>query len=632
MTEENTNQNTEEKESNKGLPNLELKIENMLDKLIDIEEENEDVNQNDGESLKFSEEMSEEDKFPEDDELFKNFFFNPPSQSEDHDFPKINESKLDTNINYPQPQNLNYIQYFPNNNNFNNNNNNNNIFYNNNINNTPSFNNFLNQPPQNKLFFQNRKSAQFVNFNFNSILNSSTSSNFRTYMNTNSNSHNDSNINYERSLVFNDNSSSLAGSDFFDSNNSFNLSNRKNSKFFFRRNQKYHNTCYPYSIGNKMFNFNPNEILANNNNNGNFYNKLCNNNNVVSPIGGNVEIEMILMDVNKILTKIEKIDQMIYNKLQGKFEQIIRTHKGSRIFQYYLKNTHNDILHQIFLELKNKLPELLRDNYANYFCKKFFDCLSQKDRIEYLTAIQNDLSNLAIDNTATYPIQGILEELGSKNEKKIIYMGLKDSINNFCYNIYGTHVLEKILSYFEDEFIQEIIEFVYHNFINLAYHINGICIVKKLLLMTHKKDLHQKLKKIVFENALNLIVHPYGNYVIQVIVENWDDNELVDILGKYKGKYVTLSMQKYSSNVLERIIEKNDKNLELYINEICTEKNLCEIMKNNYGNYVIQKAIKLSNGKNYERLFKEINQNMHKLDDKKITKKWQIILSTCAKN
>ena len=261
----------------------------------------------------------------------------------------------------------------------------------------------------------------------------------------------------------------------------------------------------------------------------------------------NDEIDIILMDVSKVLIKIEKIDQMIYNNLQGKFEQIIRTHKGSRIFQNYLKNTHNDILHQIIMELKNKLPDLLRDNYANYFCKKLFDCLSQKDRIEYLTSIQNDLNTLAIDNTATYPIQGILEELGSKNEKKIIYMGLKDSISSFCYNIYGTHVLEKILSYFEDEYIQEIIEFVYNNFINLSYHINGICIVKKLLLMTHKKELHQKLKKMVFDNSLNLIVHPYGNYVIQVIVENWDDNELIDILGKYKGKYVTLSIQKYSS-------------------------------------------------------------------------------------
>ena len=258
--------------------------------------------------------------------------------------------------------------------------------------------------------------------------------------------------------------------------------------------------------------------------------------------------------------------------------------------------------------------------------------MSQKDRIEYLTTIQNDLCTLAIDSTATYPIQGILEQLGSKNEKKIIYMGLKNSINSFSYNIYGTHVLEKMLSYFEDEFIQEIIEFVYNNFINLAYHINGICIVKKLLLMTHKKELHQKLKKVVYDNALNLIVHPYGNYVIQVIVENWDDNELVDILEKYKGKYVSLSLQKYSSNVLERIIEKNEKNLDLYINEICAEKNLSEVIKNNYGNYVVQKAIKLASGKNYERLFKEINQNIHKLEDKKIIMKWEMILSSCAKN
>ena len=75
------------------------------------------------------------------------------------------------------------------------------------------------------------------------------------------------------------------------------------------------------------------------------------------------------------------------------------------------------------MELKNKLPELLKDNYANYFCKKFFNSLNQKDRIEYLTIIQKDLSSLAIDITVTYPIQGIIEQLGSKSEKKIIYIG-----------------------------------------------------------------------------------------------------------------------------------------------------------------------------------------------------------------
>ena len=161
--------------------------------------------------------------------------------------------------------------------------------------------------------------------------------------------------------------------------------------------------------------------------------EFCGNKNLINP---NVDLEILLIEIKKILNKMEKIDLTIYNKLKGKFEQIIRTHKGSRIFQNYLKNTHSDILHQIFMEIKNKLPELLKDDYANYFCKKFFSSLSQKDRIEYLTIIQNDISSLAIDITATYPLQGIIEQLGSKAEKKIIYTAIKDSINAYCYNIY----------------------------------------------------------------------------------------------------------------------------------------------------------------------------------------------------
>jgi hypothetical protein len=220
----------------------------------------------------------------------------------------------------------------------------------------------------------------------------------------------------------------------------------------------------------------------------------------------------------------------------------------------------------------------------------------------------------------------MIERLGPKAEKRIIYLGIKDFINIFCYNIYGTHVLEKMLSYFEDEFIKEIIDYVYNNFIELSYHINGICVVKKLLLMTHKKDLHQKLKNKIIENASNLIVHQYGNYVIQVIVENWEDSDLEDIINLYKNNYIYLSKQKYSSNVVERIIEKNKINLEFYIKEICINNNLSELMRNNFGNYVVQKAVKLSSGKSQERLIREILKNINKLEDKKIISKWKMII------
>lgn len=571
---------------------LESKIENMLDKLIQSDEELE--NNEDHSSLKFSEDISSSEDNKEEKNLFEKEFFNTEFfPNEDNFQSKIsnyiskssfdipNEQKDLTNFNQKIQQKMNLLYNNSNAFSFNY------LYYQqiNNINNKSNPNLFENQ---NKIINNN------INHINNESLNTTTSftSNF------------DSGNNY---LPVNNNS--YMNFKYQNFHNSFCY---ENDKCFFNRNKKYHNSFF---AGDKIC-FNKKLINSQN------YNKI---NNLCNP---NVEIEILLIEVNKTLNKIEKIDQAIFNKLKGNFEQIIKTHKGSRIFQNYLKNTHNDILHQIFLEIKNKLPDLLTDNYANYFCKKFFDCLNQKDRIEFLRIIQNDLKSLALDITATYPIQGIIEQLGSKVEKNIMYLGIKDSLSKFCYNVYGTHVIEKILSYFENEFTKEIIEYIYNNFIELAYNINGICVVKKILLMTHKKDLHNKLKQKINDNALNLIVHQYGNYVIQIILENWDDSELESILNNYKDKYLYLSKLKYSSNAIERIIEKNQNNLDNYINEICIRNNLSELMINNYGNYVIQKAIKLSTGKSQDIIIENILKNLYVIEDKKISNKWKNIVSS----
>jgi pumilio RNA-binding family len=141
--------------------------------------------------------------------------------------------------------------------------------------------------------------------------------------------------------------------------------------------------------------------------------------------------------------------------------------------------------------------------------------------------------------------------------------------------------------------------------------------------MTHKIDLHKNLKKLINENALNLIVHQYGNYAIQTIIENWDESDLEGIINIYKNKYVFLSTKKFSSNVIERILEKNEKNVNNYIDLICEGCNIIEILKNKYGNFVIKKAINLSKGKKREKLVKEINEALKFLDNQKIIDKWK---------
>ena len=639
----------ESNSAGQGLPNLEFKIENMIDELIKTDEE---IEKNGPSSTKFIEDISLSEDDKTDKELFeKDFFFNHNLQI-DEQSNKINNlsnqniesTTFQNNVNNVNNSKINHIsnQFY----------NNSNMYLNyspfifNNVFNLPisNQNNYNNAPVlglgNNNIIYNNNTNKILSNNSMN-LKNNSNNSN-TNIMNNNINqkssetlnSTNSFSINYDKNSKFVDNNlldlNNSANYTFLDNNvyskdinnqnsvmnyrgSNFNSFCNEDKKYIFKRSSKFHNSYY---AGDKLC---CNKKLIN-----------SKNNNINNIFNSNEELEILLIEVNKIVSKIEKIDQFCYNKLKGKFEEIIRTHKGSRIFQNYLKNTHCDILHQIFLEIKNKLPDLIRDSYANYFCKKFYDSLNQKDRIEYLIAIQNQLSSLAIDPIATYPIQGIIEKLGSKNEKRIIYLGIKDSIDTFCYNVYGTHIIEKILSYFEDEFTKEIIDFVYNNFMYLACHINGVCIAKKLLLMTHKRELHQKIKKIIIQNSDNLIIHQYGNYVIQTIVENWEDNDIKEIIDLYKNRYVYLSQQKYSSNVIERIIEKNEQNLEFYINEILISNNLYEVMKNIYGNYVIQKALKLSSDKTKEKLIKNIMKNIHKLEDNKIMNKWKMIISSSS--
>ena len=554
--------------ADEGLPNLEVKLGNMIDELIETDE---DLEKNGLNSFYFSDELCES--------KYKKLF-----EKENPNNSNINNSQLVTNpqmnksINIPQnimPNQITFLQNNPMNIST--------INYTNNYY-PPNFYPFM--IPQQINNPLNHSSIYSLN---NSSMNTTTSfSNYEKSLDNNMTN----NLIFNQNLLFNKNNIIYPNYN----NNSFCGDIEKNN--FLIQNPQFHNNSF---INNNIIN----------NNNGKNKKRKTNqnisinitNNKKNNLFNANAELEMLLIQVKKILIKIQKIDTSVYSRCKGNFEQIIRTHKGSRIFQNYLKNTHYDILHLIFSEIKNKLTELLKDNYSNYFCKKLFRNLSQKDRIEYLTLIQPELNALSKDSIATYPIQNIIEELGSKNEKNIFYLGIKNYIDNFAYNIYGARILEKILAYFEDEFKKEIIEYICENFLELAYNNNGICLVKKILLMTHKKELHIKLKKLVFDNALNLIVHQYGNYAIQIIIENWDETDLKEILEIYENKYIFLSNQKFSSNVMERILEKSEKNLENYINEISKGYNLNELLKNKYGNFVIKKAYDLANGnlkKNWE--------------------------------
>ena len=419
------------------------------------------------------------------------------------------------------------------------------------------------------------------------------------------------------------------------SNNNFNLNKNNNSRFLFRKSMTINdnnNNNNLYLKNNIMKNSLNNNEIINNMNSESINNFFKNNNNNINNININLNKnnncinDNLIFELKHLLEHTGKIDFYIYNLIKGKIVSIIKNHKGSKIFQKYLKSTHSDeILHLIFVELFPFLSDLIIDPYANYFCKKFFTYLNQKDRIDFLKNIEKNLVELSSDSIGTYPIQSIIEHLSSKNEKNIILSGIKEGFIKLIYDAFGCHVLEKLLTCFEDEYVEFIYTYIFDNFLYLTNNSNGIYIIKKILTFTQKKNLHEKLKNIVKKNAIFLIKQSYGNFVIQVIIENWEDyKEITDL---FKGNFFALSLEKYASNVIERCIEKDKEILENYINEIISNKCIANVMKSNYGNYVVQKVIKLAEGENKKLFVFNAAKDIDKLNDNKLIQKWKSLLS-----
>ena len=471
-----------------------------------------------------------------------------------------------------------------------------------------------------------------INFNNNAINNLNNNSNFARNA-----------FPYSKTVVYNnqkdvfDFGNSIININKFENNNNItNLYNGNNNRKMpanldssFKRREKRKKTYdIPLTLKNNLnnyLNFNNNYLFNNNQIEELFTNnnrEIKNNDNYAN----NYKMDSFISELKNLLDKTGKIDYHIYNLIKGKFLSIIKNHKGSKLFQKYFKTFQSDeIIHLLYLEICPNLEEFITDPYANYFCKRFFSFLNQKDRIDFLKNIEKSIVKYSCDSIGTYPIQTIIECLISKVEKNIIISSIKDHIELLIYDTFGCHVLEKILTFIEEEYISFIYLYIFNNFLKLAYNSNGICTIKKLLVLTQEHYLHNKIKAIIIDNLYDLIQHPYGNFVIQGIVESWDDYR--DIINLCKNKFFELSLEKYASNVIERFIEKDEEILNEYIDEIVKTERTYEVMKSSYGNYVIQKALKISNGEHRKKLVFNAAKDIDNLIENKLIQKWKSLLS-----
>ena len=316
--------------------------------------------------------------------------------------------------------------------------------------------------------------------------------------------------------------------------------------------------------------------------------------------------------------------------------RLLKNQHTSRLSQVYLDNTQYHIVHKIFHILLMCFTQLLQGIYSNYFCLKLFFVLSPIDQLLFLKSISLHFVELCTDKISTYAIQCIIEHSHNSFPKQNIII---NSIQNnrlmeLCIDIYGTHVIEKILTHFDSSLTLYIVNFTLKHLLFLANNSNGVCVVKKVIQIFALSNnfVFTNVIQFINDNALLLIRNPFGNHALQSAIDVYDVFHLKNVFKLLKGKMTMLSSQKYSSNVIEKCIEKSEEFLIEFINEIIVNdyRNLCVLLKNNYGNYVLQTSLRCCKD---EEKKKELLNGIrivisNNITDKKVVSKWKNIIQS----
>lgn len=87
----------------------------------------------------------------------------------------------------------------------------------------------------------------------------------------------------------------------------------------------------------------------------------------------------------------------------------------------------------------------------------------------------------------------------------------------------------------------------------------------------------------------------YRNYVVQFVMDLNIPSATSTLVSQFQGSYVYLSMQKFSSHVVEKcLIVGNDEDRSKIIHELLASSLFEQLLRDPLANYVIQKALEFS--------------------------------------
>jgi len=463
--------------------------------------------------------------------------------------------------------------------------------------------------------FDNKNNKNFIQSNTPFDNNNNLMANINSYNNKNENS------NYIYDCNNNANLQNFNGKNINFFNYSEDLNNSNKSNFIVPNSVQYdNNSCNNNNIinvntiNNNNYKNSINLNQPNNVNNDKFSSNIGNNNIVIptSIISRNIDYQEFLNYVNNLDMPLIKL---------------LCTKKGITEMKNYLSNHKNSNI-EILLYLLNKegLNKLMKHKFGNYFIQEIIKDANYPQIKLILELISPNFVEISKCNSGTHVLQTLLDKVNTLDSRDLVLKSIENKELEMAFNNNATYVLQKIIGIIPDTERLNMNEIIINNLVVLALDSECVFIVEKFISTITIKENKNRIKNIICENCIQLATSPFGNYLIQYLFQLWKDNDIEEINNIIIDNANFLVKQRYSSNVIEKAIDIYDNKIKpRLIRSLSLGGDILEVIKNQYGHYVLNKAVKYMDEGLKTEIETILNNQMPNMNKKEKTKSKKFI-------
>ncbi|KTW28107.1 hypothetical protein T552_01968 [Pneumocystis carinii B80] len=273
----------------------------------------------------------------------------------------------------------------------------------------------------------------------------------------------------------------------------------------------------------------------------------------------------------------------------GEIYSLCKDQHGCRYLQKKLEERDPRRTSMIFMETYPHAVELMTDPFGNYLCQKLLEHCNDEERTTIVRSVASDLIPISLNMHGTRAVQKMIEYLSTPEQIQIIINALNSNVVTLIKDLNGNHVIQKCLNKLSTNDIQFIFDAICSNCVEVATHRHGCCVLQRCI--DHASDSQKiQIAKEIMNHAFNLVQDPFGNYVVQYILDLGDARFSEPLIHRFIGNVCLLSVQKFSSNVIEKCIRMAEPSTRsLLIQEL--PRKITSLIRDSYANYVIQTSL-----------------------------------------